>query len=104
MTWGGGKKGSVQEADETQGKDLWFWYRAGAGVLTAIVGVYAAWAVLSAGFLLAILVGIFSSRSPVTFSGPDWGEFGPSFFLIAALGLFFYQERTTRHRRRKQRS
>jgi hypothetical protein len=90
MTWGGGKKGSVQEADETQGKDLWFWYRAGAGVLTAIVGVYAAWAVLSAGFLLAILVGIFSSRSPVTFSGPDWGEFGPSFFLIAALGLFFF--------------
>ena len=90
MIWGEDKKGSVQEADETQGKDLWFWYRAAAGVLTAIFGISTAWMFLAVGSLLAIIVEMFSSRSPVTFSGPDWGEFGPSFLLMAAVGLFVF--------------
>lgn len=70
--------------------DPWRWYRIGAGVLTAIVGLYAGAAILVVAFwvlgFLALFAVIFGGAT--SFSGLD--DIGSMFFLVAAISFVVF--------------
>lgn len=82
--------GDDNDGEREGAGDPWRWYRIGAGVLTAIVGLYAGAAILAIAYLVLTFLAFFAVIFGGATSLSGLEDIGLMFFLVAAIGFVVF--------------